>query len=224
MKIVKEYNLLARQVESMLDYLRNMRLVSNERIEIEESLSKVTKSLQKLIDDYNKSVNAKCEAENRLSSLKYNYSIKEAFYQDNIGKISDLNNLIVQAEKERNAWKRLVVAYREKHLKLSRTIDDDTINKLVLSQDFDRMMDNPEKLMLDDELRQVIVRGLNDIPKREADVLRMYFSIGMDEEYSIEDIAHCLDITYERTRQLFAQGIRRLRHPSRRVSRYINKK
>lgn len=57
--------------------------------------------------------------------------------------------------------------------------------------------------------------SFRDITNREAEVLKLYFGIGEDQDsYSLEDIAKRMRVTRERVRQLRGEALRRLRSPN----------
>lgn len=88
-----------------------------------------------------------------------------------------------------------------------------------------------EDIVVDDELRleslrTEIIRSLNTITEREADILILFFGLGIplnhqgvkldpSLEYSPEEIGEVFDLTRERIRQIKEKAVRRLRHSSR---------
>ena len=64
-------------------------------------------------------------------------------------------------------------------------------------------------------LQETIEQILSGFSDREANVLRMRFGIGMDDELTLEEIGKRYDLTRERIRQIEAMVLKRLRHPSR---------
>ncbi|MFZ4699474.1 MAG: sigma-70 family RNA polymerase sigma factor [Candidatus Methylumidiphilus sp.] len=64
-------------------------------------------------------------------------------------------------------------------------------------------------------LQETIEQILSGFSDREANVLRMRFGIGMDDELTLEEIGKRYDLTRERIRQIEAKALKRLRHPSR---------
>jgi RNA polymerase primary sigma factor len=66
-----------------------------------------------------------------------------------------------------------------------------------------------------ESLRNEIERSLNTLTDRQADVVRMYFGIGMESPLSLEDIGNKLDLTRERVRQIKDKAILRLKTTSR---------
>lgn len=66
-----------------------------------------------------------------------------------------------------------------------------------------------------ESLRNEIERSLNTLTDRQADVVRMYFGIGLESPLSLEDIGNKLDLTRERVRQIKDKAILRLKTTSR---------
>ena len=56
---------------------------------------------------------------------------------------------------------------------------------------------------------------LDTLTSREAKVLRMRFGIDMNTDHTLEEVGKQFDVTRERIRQIEANALRKLRHPSR---------
>ena len=56
---------------------------------------------------------------------------------------------------------------------------------------------------------------LGGLTAREAKVLRMRFGIDMNTDHTLEEVGKQFDVTRERIRQIEANALRKLRHPSR---------
>ncbi len=65
--------------------------------------------------------------------------------------------------------------------------------------------------MLRDKLKEV----LEDLPPREARVLRLRFGLDDGTEYTLEEVGQKFGLTRERIRQIEGSALRRLRHPRR---------
>lgn len=75
---------------------------------------------------------------------------------------------------------------------------------------------NPEHELLRESLQKEILRTLNLIPLREADIIKCYFGLGeVKQPMLIDEIARRLDLSPERVRQLREKAIRSLRHSSK---------
>jgi len=62
------------------------------------------------------------------------------------------------------------------------------------------------------EITEKILMLLNTLKPRESQIIRMRFGIGMDREYTLEEIGRRLGITRERVRQVEAKAMKRLKH------------
>ena len=74
---------------------------------------------------------------------------------------------------------------------------------------------NPDKNLLHESLKVEILRALETLTPREADVVRLYFGLGDQHPMTLEEIGETFDLTRERVRQIKEKAIRRLRHKSR---------
>lgn len=60
-------------------------------------------------------------------------------------------------------------------------------------------------------LKKEIKQSLKVLPERQADVIKLFFGIGMDHPMSLEDIGYRFDLTRERVRQIKDKAIHKLR-------------
>jgi len=74
---------------------------------------------------------------------------------------------------------------------------------------------NPDKELIHESLRTEIVRALETLTPREADVIKLYFGLGNHHPMTLEEIGETFDLTRERVRQIKEKAIRRLKHTSR---------
>ncbi|MCK4847135.1 MAG: RNA polymerase sigma factor RpoD [Deltaproteobacteria bacterium] len=56
---------------------------------------------------------------------------------------------------------------------------------------------------------------LSTLTDREEQVLRMRFGIGVETNYTLEEVGEAFNVTRERIRQIEAKALRKLRHPTR---------
>ncbi len=79
------------------------------------------------------------------------------------------------------------------------------------------VLENPNSEQADrgvgysDSLRCEVERSLAMLTEKQAEVLKMYFGIGMDEPASLEDIGARYDLTRERVRQIRDKALLRLK-------------
>ncbi len=100
------------------------------------------------------------------------------------------------------------------HIPLDNMLDNDDEVKLSdLLQDDSAQ--NAEETLLKNNLTREIAGMLNSLPRREREVLKLYFGIDMDIEYTLEEIGERFDLTRERVRQIKETALSRLKHVSR---------
>lgn len=71
---------------------------------------------------------------------------------------------------------------------------------------------NPDKNLIHESLKIEIKRALDQLPKKEARVLELYFGLNGHQEHSVYSIGQMFKISDERTRQLKEMGLKRLRN------------
>ena len=74
---------------------------------------------------------------------------------------------------------------------------------------------NPEKDLIIESLRGEILRSLNTLKHREADVIRLYYGLDGSAPMTLAEIGERFDLTRERVRQIKEKGIRKLKNASR---------
>jgi RNA polymerase primary sigma factor len=80
---------------------------------------------------------------------------------------------------------------------------------------------SPDDLLLHESLRNEVLRALQTLPNREAEVIKLYFGLEDTRSLNLEEIGKKFNLTRERVRQIKEKGLRRLRHTSR--SRILQK-
>lgn len=73
----------------------------------------------------------------------------------------------------------------------------------------------PSDAATSESLKTAINQVLDEMPPREAQVLRMRFGIGMPSDHTLEEVGRQFGVTRERIRQIEAKALRKLRHPCR---------
>jgi RNA polymerase primary sigma factor len=79
----------------------------------------------------------------------------------------------------------------------------------------DRTVVRPDRAAMGDVLRTQTEALLRTLTPREAQVIRMRFGMDAGREHSLEEVGRHFALTRERIRQIEAQALRKLRHPSR---------
>jgi RNA polymerase primary sigma factor len=98
-------------------------------------------------------------------------------------------------------------------LSLEKPIDDD--NDSVMG-DFieDIEAPAPEEVTTQGLMEEHVHTMLEKLPPREARVLRLRYGVDGGRVHTLEEVGNKMGITRERVRQIEAQALRRLRHPS----------
>ncbi len=65
------------------------------------------------------------------------------------------------------------------------------------------------------EVENAIRRMLDELPKREADVLRMRYWIDRESKMTLEEVGEHMGLTSERVRQIEARALERISIPGR---------
>ncbi len=80
-------------------------------------------------------------------------------------------------------------------------------------EDQDRV--GPDDQSMINSLRECLSQVMGSLSPREAKVLRMRYGINVEYDHTLEEVGRCFAVTRERIRQIEAQAISKLKHPSR---------
>ncbi len=109
-------------------------------------------------------------------------------------------------------------------LSLEMPTDDDGDSELG---DFieDEDISAPDEEVTFSMLRELLRGILQDLPPREVRILQLRYGLVDGETYTLEEVGKKLGVTRERVRQIEAQALSRLRHPthSRRLKDFLEK-
>jgi RNA polymerase primary sigma factor len=89
-----------------------------------------------------------------------------------------------------------------------------TIEDLISDKDSPSPYFNTES----NDVTEQILRVINTLKPREAEIVRMRFGIGCEKDCTLEEIGNHFSITRERVRQIEEKALRKLKHPSRRCA------
>ncbi|WP_419174513.1 sigma-70 family RNA polymerase sigma factor [Desulfosediminicola sp.] len=73
----------------------------------------------------------------------------------------------------------------------------------------------PHEQTMINSLRECLNQVMSSLSPREAKVLRMRYGINVEYDHTLEEVGRCFAVTRERIRQIEAQAISKLKHPSR---------
>jgi len=92
--------------------------------------------------------------------------------------------------------------------------DGSTIGDFISDKDSPSPYSNTES----HDVTEQILRVLNTLTPKEAEIIRMRFGIGCEKDCTLEEVGNHFSITRERVRQIEAKALRKLKHPSRRCA------
>ncbi len=100
------------------------------------------------------------------------------------------------------------------------TEDDSSLSDFIEDESLPR----PSDAASDEMLRENIQIVLDQLNRREREVLEMRFGLQDGQSRTLEEVGQAFGVTRERIRQIEAKALRKLRHPvrSRRLRDYLN--
>ncbi|OGL46875.1 MAG: RNA polymerase sigma factor RpoD [Candidatus Schekmanbacteria bacterium RBG_13_48_7] len=111
---------------------------------------------------------------------------------------------------------RLVLKMAQEPISLETPIGEEEDSQLG---DFieDKSVTSPSEAVVALSLKEQVNDVFKTLTPREERVLRMRFGISQPYEHTLEEVGEYFDVTRERIRQIEANALRKLRHPSRRA-------
>ena len=79
----------------------------------------------------------------------------------------------------------------------------------------DRQGVSPAEALINVNLQEETESVLKTLTRREETIIKMRFGFGEGSEHTLEEVGHVFAVTRERIRQIEAQALQKLRHPSR---------
>ena len=89
--------------------------------------------------------------------------------------------------------------------------DENTMYDLIPSAD----IPSPDGNLMNESLTFEIERALASISPREAQIIKLYFGLGMKHPYTLEEIGEELSLTRERVRQIKEKGLKKIQYTTR---------
>jgi RNA polymerase primary sigma factor len=89
--------------------------------------------------------------------------------------------------------------------------EENTLLDVLVNNDSPRA----DTMLISESLQKEIERSLSTLTERERDVVRLFYGIGFNHEYTLEEIGDKFDLTRERVRQIKEKAIKRLKHSTR---------
>ncbi len=113
-----------------------------------------------------------------------------------------------------------LLRHNGKQISLDTPLDESEENKLIDILETHELAP-PDETLLRESLDKEIAQSLNTLEPREAEVIRLYFGLGIERPLTLEEIGLKIQLTRERVRQIKEKALQRLRHSSR--SFYLRK-
>jgi RNA polymerase primary sigma factor len=79
----------------------------------------------------------------------------------------------------------------------------------------DHVRPGPHDVSITASLSECLNQVMSTLTPREAKVLKMRYGIDVEYDHTLEEVGRCFAVTRERIRQIEAQAIQKLKHPSR---------
>ena len=79
----------------------------------------------------------------------------------------------------------------------------------------DHVHPDPQEASVTESLKRCLCKVMGSLTPREEKVLRMRYGIEIGCDHTLEEVGQCFAVTRERIRQIEAQAIKKLRHPTR---------
>ncbi len=79
----------------------------------------------------------------------------------------------------------------------------------------DHVHPDPQEASITESLKRCLCKVMSSLTPREEQVLRMRYGIEVSCDHTLEEVGKCFAVTRERIRQIEAQAISKLRHPTR---------
>jgi len=73
---------------------------------------------------------------------------------------------------------------------------------------------NLDSIVAKNQMKEKITQALIYLTPREERVIRMRFGIGMNTDYTLEEVGQQFSVTRHRIRQIEAKALRKLKHPN----------
>jgi len=95
--------------------------------------------------------------------------------------------------------------------------EDSHLGDFIEDQDIPSPIDH----VISEDRRNHVAEILDELPEREARVIRMRFGLGYDTEHTLEEVGRAFAVTRERIRQIEAKALRKLPSRSRHLRAFL---
>ncbi len=118
---------------------------------------------------------------------------------------------------------RTTLNIKDNYLSLDAPISSDNDDSSLMESFRDFSQQSSEEIYIYEALKHDIQLALETLSKKEAEITALYFGIGHEKAYTLEELGQRFNLSRERVRQIKEKAIRRLRHASRskKLSTYL---
>ncbi len=92
---------------------------------------------------------------------------------------------------------------------------NDRDSELLIEIIEDSQTTEPDSALIEQSFRSELDEALEGLKEREAEIIRLYFGIGLDRPLTLEEISKRYQLTRERVRQIKERALIKLRHQAR---------
>ena len=115
---------------------------------------------------------------------------------------------------------RKAILHKESAISMDAPLDEDEKRNMYSLMQGSEVL-NPEKTLLKESLKKELIRALNTLPHREAEIIRQYYGIDMEHPQTLEEIGLQFDLTRERIRQIKSRALKSLKSRSKLLAEYL---
>jgi RNA polymerase primary sigma factor len=206
--VINEGNLGLMKAATRFDESRGFKFISYAVWWIRQSILQALAEQSRIVRIPLNRIGIICKIERALSELAQTYErepTEQELAQELHRGIAEIQDLL------RN---------NSKHISLDTPLDENDESRLLDILETHESAP-PDAKLLGESLGMEIEQSLGTLDAREAEVLRLYFGLGMERPLTLEEIGLKIELTRERVRQIKEKALQRLRHSSR--SYYLRK-
>lgn len=112
-----------------------------------------------------------------------------------------------------------VISNSDRNISMDAPINDD--ETMSLYSIIRSSSDSPERELMKQSLTIELKRILATLPNREAEIIKQYYGLEMENPLTLEEIGANFDITRERVRQLKSRTLKILKRKSKMLKKYL---
>ena len=108
-----------------------------------------------------------------------------------------------------------VLKVGNRHVSLDKPLGQDSDEVRLVDALCNRDQELPDSAVIESSLKDEIEKILDTLTESEKDVIKLYYGIGQDTSYTLDEIGKRIHLTRERVRQIKQKGLGRLKNSFR---------